>query len=108
MAGRVTWTDPAATDLEQTVEYLASRSPKYAGQLVRRCWATIESLKLFPDRGRPVPELDHSQLREVILDSYRLIYEIVGDELRIHGIIHGARELSSLWSEEGRPLPRRD
>ena len=44
--------------------------------------------------GRIVPEWDMETIRERIIYSYRLIYRITDHDIRILGIIHGARILS--------------
>lgn len=48
-----------------------------------------------------VPELGDPDVRELILASYRLLYEVRGETVYILGLIHGARELPSLWEREG-------
>lgn len=57
------------------------------------------------ERGRVVPELEEPAVRELIVGSYRLIYEIEGADVHILGLIHGARDLVALWGEEGRSGP---
>jgi toxin ParE1/3/4 len=46
--------------------------------------------------GRVVPERQDECIREHFVYSYRLIYEIVGDDIHILAIIHGRRSLESL------------
>lgn len=44
--------------------------------------------------GRKVPEFDLSYLRELIHDSYRIVYKIVGSEqIDVITIQHGSRDL---------------
>lgn len=52
-----------------------------------------------------VPELEEPTVRELIVGSYRLVYEIEGADVNLLGLIHGARDLASLWGEEGRSRP---
>ncbi len=56
----------------------------------------------MPGRGHRVPELEPMDLRELLLGSYRLIYRIDPDVVSIAAIVHGARDLASLWEREGR------
>jgi len=41
--------------------------------------------------GRIVPELDESNIRELILRNYRIIYRILGDMIQIVRLFHGSR-----------------
>lgn len=69
-----------------------------------RAWAASESLAELPRRGRIVPEFGIEVIRELFVDSYRLIYE-VDPELEIvaiAGFIHGARDLAAVWEREER------
>jgi plasmid stabilization system protein ParE len=43
-----------------------------------------------------VPEIGDDNVREFIIYSYRLIYEVVPDNVQILAIIHGKRDFSSL------------
>lgn len=56
-----------------------------------------ETLHKFPKIGRTVPELEDESIRELIIYSYRMIYEIVKDENIIHAVIHGKRNLESAF-----------
>jgi hypothetical protein len=46
-------------------------------------------------------ELGDPEVRELILASYRLLYEIRAEAVYILGLIHGARDLATLWEREG-------
>jgi plasmid stabilization system protein ParE len=47
----------------------------------------------FPERGRVVPEIADSSVREIIHGAYRIIYEIFPDEQTVYILRfwHGAR-----------------
>lgn len=102
MARRVAWTETAWRDLELAADYIAEESPGYAAALVRRVRDRARSLEEMPERGRVVPELDEPTVRELVVGSYRLIYEIGEEAVYVLGLIHGARDLSALWDEETR------
>jgi len=44
-------------------------------------------------------------VRELIVGSYRLMYEIDGADVHILGLIHGARDLAALLGKEGHTEP---
>lgn len=101
MARSVVWTELAWQDLERVVDTIAQDSPTYAASFARRVWKRAQSLDEPSYRGRVVPELGDPAVRELILASYRLLYEIRGETVYILGLIHGARNLAALWEREG-------
>lgn len=103
MARRVAWTETAWRDLEHVADYIAEDSPGYAAALVRRIRDQSGSLDEFAERGRIVPELDQPTVRELVVGTYRLIYEISEADVYVLGLIHGARDLVALWDREARP-----
>ena len=105
MAQRVAWTETAWRDLERIADYIAEDSPGYAAALVRRVRDRARSLEEMAERGRVVPELEEPPVRELIVGSYRLIYEIDGADVNILGLIHGARDLAALWNKEDHSEP---
>jgi toxin ParE1/3/4 len=50
-------------------------------------------LERFPRSGRKVPEFDDENMREVIVYSYRVIYQLQDDKVLIISIVHGKRSL---------------
>jgi len=54
------------------------------------------SLRRFAKRGRIVPEENDPNIRELFIQSYRLIYRLRGNEVEIINFIHGARDLGAI------------
>lgn len=105
MARRVAWTETAWRDLEHVADYIAEDSPGYAAALVRRIRDRARSLEELAERGRVVPELDEPAVRELVVGTYRLIYETDERNVYVLALIHGARDLAALWDEEARTGP---
>ncbi|MDX2000023.1 MAG: type II toxin-antitoxin system RelE/ParE family toxin [Thermoanaerobaculia bacterium] len=99
MARRLRWTEAAALDLEEAALFIARDSPFYAAALVRETRAAATSLKLLAERGRRVPEAGSSAIREIHVQSYRLIYEIRPEAVVLLAFVHGARDLGLLWAK---------
>jgi toxin ParE1/3/4 len=93
MAHRIGWSRRALRDLEAIAEYIAADSPTYAGIVVKKIVAETRILARFPLSGRKVPEFDDENVRELIVYSYRLIYQLQHDEVVIAAVIHGKRLL---------------
>ena len=105
MARRVAWTETAWRDLERIADYIAEDSPGYAAALVRDVRDRARSLGEMAERGRMVPELEDPAVRELIIGSYRLVYEIEDSDVYVLGLIHGARDLAALWQQGSRSGP---
>jgi len=87
---RVHWTKAAVEQLDAISAYLSSASPSYALRTVDRITRKSQQIALFPLSGRRVPEYALDQIREVFVDSYRIIYHIKPDRIDVVTIIHGA------------------
>ena len=96
----VRWSAPAKKDLKQIYDYIARDSKYYAKNVVQNIVARSESLKDCPKMGRIVPETDDSNVRELFIYSYRLIYEILPDGITVLAIIYGKRDLSVINRSE--------
>lgn len=105
MARRVAWAETAWRDLERIADHIAEDSQGYAAAFVRRIRDRAGSLDEMAERGRVVPELDQSTVRELVVGSYRLIYEIDEGNVYVLALIHGARDLTALWDPEARTGP---
>jgi toxin ParE1/3/4 len=58
--------------------------------------AQLQSLKHYPDLGRLLPEFPGSGIREIFVDSFRLLYRVLYDDVEIVGIIHMARDITNI------------
>ena len=105
MARQVAWAETAWRDLERIADYIAEDSPGYAAAFVRRVRDRARSLEEMAERGRVVPKLEEPTVRELIVGSYRLIYEIESADVHVLALIHGAHDLAALWGKEGRSEP---
>jgi toxin ParE1/3/4 len=95
----VKWSVPAKNDLKQIHDYIAKDSKYYAQNVVQEIVAKSEKLTDFPEIGRSVPEISDQNIRELIVYSYRLIYEISETVIEILAIIHGRRDFNSAWDD---------
>ncbi len=90
----VIWTAPALEDLEAICSYIARDSPRRADLLAQRVFQATDRLTLFPRSGRVVPELGCDDVREIIFESYRIVYQIV--EERVEIVAHNAGLLNMI------------
>ena len=89
---RILWTAPAVSDLDSIREYIARDSEVYADSVLSEIFDTVDQLLTYAESGRVVPELNEPQTRELIVGSYRVMYDIQADTVRILTVLHGARK----------------
>ena len=91
----VIWSIPAKQDLKKIYDYIARDSKYYAEKVSEDILERSEKLNEFPEIGRIVPEIGEVNIREVIVYSYRLIYEISSDKIKVLALIHCKQDFSS-------------
>lgn len=82
----------AERDLRNLLEYLADRSPA-ADRLSRRLERAINSLAANPELGRERPDLRSFPVE----NTYLIIYSLSGAGIEIIRVIHGSRDLPTLF-----------
>ena len=92
---RVVWAPRAQTALDEAVEFIAEHSTEGALHVLDQALSAATSLSTLSERGRLVPEVNDSSLREIFVFRYRLIYEVHSDRVRIVAFLHGARDFDS-------------
>lgn len=96
MVQTLIWSQESLDDIAGIAEYISRDSEFHAQQVVERIFETGQSIPEQPHLGRVVPEMNNSAIRERFIYSYRLIYEITKQEIRVLAVIHGKRLLESL------------
>jgi len=80
----IVWTNQALQKLNKFVDYIAkddvATAEKWALKLIEKTDQLIDQ----PESGRIVPEYNESNLRELIVGNYRLIYRIRKEENTIY------------------------
>ena len=95
----VKWSVPARNDLKQIHDYIAKDSKYYARNVIQEIVVKTETLTELTEIGRIVPEISDQNIRELIIYSYRLVYEISARGIEILAIIHGRRDFNLAWDE---------
>jgi toxin ParE1/3/4 len=90
----------AEHDLEAIFRYiLGSGNPGAAKDMIRLIRKACDSLSQMPERGHIPPELartDNYEYRQIIVEPYRIIYQVVESSVFIFGIIHGRRNVDEV------------
>jgi plasmid stabilization system protein ParE len=100
VAYEIDWAESAVVTLLDAVEYIARDSPSYAAALAIRAERAAASRSELPERGRRVGEFDDEAVREIAVDSYRLIYRVQPGRVMILALVHKSRDLANLLRAE--------
>lgn len=92
---RVEWSDFARGDLADVVAYIRRDSAFYAQTFGEKVVLATRRLKDFPESGRMIPEAEDKTLREIIVQGYRVMYQLEEDHVLILAVMHGSRNLSN-------------
>lgn len=88
---RVVWTRQAESMLDEAVDYIAAERPSSALRWLDETMGRVRSLERFPDLGRIVPELQRPEIREVLVDPYRVPYHRDEQQVTILAVLHDRR-----------------
>ncbi len=91
---RVEWSDFAREDLDRLAEYISRDSTFYAQQFGEKIVLATRRLGNFPESGRKIPEADNENLREIILQGYRIMYRFEADTVLILAVMHSRRDMN--------------
>jgi plasmid stabilization system protein ParE len=90
------WTERAVADLIAIGDYIALDRPGAARAWVERLRRRAQEAEAMPNAARLVPELGRTDVREVFLQSYRIVYRVVADGITILTVFEGHRRLGEL------------
>lgn len=97
---RVRLADETEQDLIDIYRYLAVHdSEEKATYALDRLESLCSRLVELPERGHVPPELDRigvTAYREVHFKPYRVIYEVSEQDVAIHAVLDGRRDMQSL------------
>jgi toxin ParE1/3/4 len=97
MAREVVWSIESVNDLEALAGYIAKDSPIYAASFIQEILNLSYMLGELSKRGRVVPEFGDTNIRELFVRDYRMIYLIEKKRVVVLALIHGNRDLDRLW-----------
>lgn len=90
----VIWSQQAVADLRSVHDFIARDSRYYAKKVVHDIRELVEELNGLPKMGRIVPELNEEGVRELLLYSCRIIYEIKDEEIFVLAVVHQRKNLN--------------
>ena len=91
---RIRWSDRAKSDLRELRERIATGAPRTAREYLRRLKGSTARLRIFPQSGWVVEEINDPTILEIVFDRYRIIYHYDGKFVDIVRVWPGARPLT--------------
>lgn len=90
---KLRWSERSVNDLIAIQKYIAQNNPqtakKWVTQLRQRARRAAETAMT----GRVVPEFNQTDIREVFLGNYRIVYRILDDGILVLTVFEGHRLL---------------
>jgi len=86
---------------EEAARYIAGDRPAAAAKWIDGLFGAVAKLRVFPHKGRMVPEVGRAEIREVLYGQYRVVYRLEEKRLLILTVRHQKRQFSEgLLSED--------
>ena len=82
----------AKQDMQTIKTYIAKDSPQTAIKFRK----STGRLKEFPRSGRVIPELQNPDLREILVDGYRVMYQLDGTNVNVFAVHESRRQYPPL------------
>ena len=89
---------PALEDLDEAYDWIRQRAPEAAARWFNGFVDALETLRSFPERCGVAPEDAYfeQEIRQLLYGRrggvYRALFTIVGDEVHVLHVRHGARK----------------
>ena len=99
----VIWSGPALRNAEYVGRVIAESRPSVAAKWIRRIMSAPDILESMPYRGAIVEEIGRSNIRELLVGPYRIIYGVSGDTCTIAAVLHGRQDLLSHFDPDDIP-----
>ena len=90
---KVVWTEQAWGRLIEIEEFIERDDPGAAAKLIEKLVQRADALARHPERGRRLPEIPGSGLRELVVGNYRIVYRPGPKRVEILTVFEGHRLL---------------
>ena len=91
---RVIWSPLAMSRASEIARFISTDSPKNGIEWVNRLFDFTDDLGKFPNMGRIAPELKRENYRELIFESFRIVYRVEEKRILILTIRHVRQKLN--------------
>lgn len=92
---KLIWSPLSIDRIIAIADYIARGNPTAATEWIEALFERVQRLDAYPFSGRPVPEINRKELREIIFGHYRIVYRILNNEIHILTVRHFKQQLPS-------------
>ena len=85
---KIIWSPLAVERMTDISDYIALDNQDASISWIELIFDDVDRLRKFPESGRVVPEINKSNIRELVHGNYRVIYKIGSEEIYILTIRH--------------------
>lgn len=86
------WTERAVTNLADIADFISQNSPVYAESVVSRIDRQLQLLALNPLMGKVAVEVADLEIRELVVDSFRIFYRARAECIELIAIVHSRQQ----------------
>jgi plasmid stabilization system protein ParE len=79
---------------EEIADYMAEIDEEAASNWIDALFETVDKLDRFPKLGRMVPEFAQEEVRELIWNGYRILYQLRNGDVEILTVLNARQNLS--------------
>ncbi|MCI0484997.1 MAG: type II toxin-antitoxin system RelE/ParE family toxin [Blastocatellia bacterium] len=90
---KIVWSPLALEMVDEIADRIAEESLEAAKVWLIDIFGAVDRLQEFPESGRVVPEVKHSNIREIIFKNYRVIYRVERKQVSILTVRHSRQRL---------------
>ena len=90
----VVWLFIAAGNLIENNRYNAKDHPEAARAVIKDIYEAGTRIREFPEKGRVVPEIGKTNIKEIFCRGYRIIYKIESKRITILTVRHMREQLT--------------
>ncbi len=81
----------AKLDMQAIKTFIAKESPQTTIRLIKKFRKSTERLKEFPHSGQVIPEIQTPNLREILVQGYRIMYQVDEHHVNVFAVYNSRR-----------------
>jgi plasmid stabilization system protein ParE len=89
----VVWSSEALRMLDEIERFIAQDSPQRAIEFIDRLIEEGDSIASFPEMVKVVPECSRSDIHEILVGNYRIVYRTAPSQIVILTVFEGHRSM---------------
>jgi toxin ParE1/3/4 len=85
---KIVWSPLSLQRIHEIADYIALDSVAAANKWIDSLFDKVDLLKLSPEIGRSVPEIEKPDIRELLHGNYRIIYSYTSKQIALLTVRH--------------------